>query len=58
MTSPFNWRNQPSTVAEKRTRNVVANPNSLKFHSSTLSGSIATPEKLKQRPGTGRSATA
>ena len=56
--SPFDWRGTPGIFAGKRKRNVVVNPSSIKFNGSTLSGSIATPEKVKQKPGTGKQRTA
>lgn len=56
--SAFDWRGKPSIFADTRKRHVVVDPSSVKFNGASLSGSIATPEKFKQKPGKGRSATA
>ena len=59
MTSPFLWRGQPSLTGERRKTDSKAYiPVPLTFSKRSHSSSIASAEKLKQRPGTGGSATA
>lgn len=58
MNNAFNWRGQPSITGLKVKRHVTSIPDSLKFNGPSPNGSIATPEKTKQKPGVGRSASA
>lgn len=50
----FNWRNQPSNIGKELMRG-LGQPAVIK---PIVSGSIATPQPVKEKPGTGRSATA
>lgn len=60
MTSIFNWRNQPSTVGPVLMRGLhkPADATNITFSKRSGTSSIASAEKLKQKPGTGRSAKA
>ena len=60
MQSIFQWRGQPSTVGPKLMVGLhkPKDPTPITFSKRVHSSSIASAQKLKQRPGVGWSATA
>jgi hypothetical protein len=57
--SPFLWKGQPSTLGLKLMVGLQkpVDATNITFSTRSSTSSIASAEKLKQQPGTGRSAT-